>query len=678
MPPPKRIKSSGSVACEEELRLLRKFNLRVRLLRALVFHPSPLNDLQQLLNELCSEQLLTAAHLETLLKEAEAQKGKFCISKEKLELVRESAREFRRIDKATSKKRGTSFVPLLYLKREHNELVDDVTVPVRLVCQFVTDQSKYSATIPELSVWEKGLHEIAAAVSRSVVVAAGKPFYVPNADPNWCNELVWDIHPRPSECTWQICGDDRSYELGAAMAVISAVYDTPLPMTWLATGLVDDQTGEILPLEGNGRTEIIRSKCKTIASEFPRVDQIFVAPEDEEAAREALPANCNAAIVKVLHLEDVARHVLGNSALNFKGRTRETLQRRVRKAITFLATAGMGSRENFDKSLQSELFRETVVNRICTELLLIPLCLAPLATWYVYSDSDQLGVAHFFYGHRLDQMRLFKAREIIAFGVWLVLAVFQFLYLYAYLWKSPMLVELRLRLAYTKKGPSWSTWLNGIRIVPVYVASFGLLHLFLAPPRVDDDMALSKRLAIWVGASFLAWVLALFAFATPEYHEHPLSIVFGKDRWSNFRMELVVSSLRVGLITYFPLFVPRFHFVCVMLIIGTAFSGRLAFIGLAKDQSPSLYTYLRWRRILWGVILIFGLLDASHSISRFSDGFDQWVDEAEVTLQDSKFQTSIFESCVAVISMAAPYWLRHYLQHTPSLARFLTSKKRTR
>jgi hypothetical protein len=208
---------------------------------------------------------------------------------------------------------GRVLVPLVVLASEHGLLTEDLVLTRRLTCQ-VDSRKELSLATASVASWESNLRRVCRTVAP--VVASIAPRATADWDVGHVGFDLWSTGTMRPE-GHSISSRDRSYELGAAVALISACFSKALSPGLAAMGLVEDD-GDIKPLP----PDVLIAKCRGLAADFPPLESVLVPPEQANLARDHLPP-----LVEVMTVQNIDElpDALGVEAASFKGRCRQSI-----------------------------------------------------------------------------------------------------------------------------------------------------------------------------------------------------------------------------------------------------------------------------------------------------------------------------------------------------------------
>lgn len=174
------------------------------------------------------------------------------------------------------------------------------------------------------SLWQEGLLRI-VAVAESAVSARQ-----PNASPDWSDRRVqFDVND--GRLGGELNRSDRSYELAALVALISAAYGRVLPAGTAAIGLVSERErgfrGALSREVDSVGFEQLCAKITGLVHSLPILSEVIVPRSDEDVARRLL-ARTRVDVIGVDTVEDVLSIAAGDKG-SFRGGVRKTLLQRV-------------------------------------------------------------------------------------------------------------------------------------------------------------------------------------------------------------------------------------------------------------------------------------------------------------------------------------------------------------
>lgn len=191
--------------------------------------------------------------------------------------------------------------------------------PVPLTSTHTTRWSDPKATLPKLVPF---VGKLIREIRRDAVA-------------NWTEcHVRFDLRHRA-----ELVAEDRSHELAATLALISASFDIELPPGTAAIGMVDLVDGGKVLSVGRPMTWI---KVDGLVHSLPILSTVFVCAEDAEFVRGILPEGSPVRVVEVATIRELLK-VLQVDPRAFRGRVRPSL----------LSFVSRGMRTSFDLAILS-------------------------------------------------------------------------------------------------------------------------------------------------------------------------------------------------------------------------------------------------------------------------------------------------------------------------------------
>jgi len=197
----------------------------------------------------------------------------------------------------------------------------EVAIPILLTCVFESSGTPSSGTW-RTAVWDNGLKRVTKIVDKDLASI------LEGVEPRWA-EGNYQFDLDADRIGGGVCEEDRSYELAAVVAALSATFGTALPPGTAALGLISD---EIEPSTRSSRVEslsrdIFELKLRGLVWSLPILHTVFVPKRDEGYAA-ALLGKLAVKVVGVRSVLDIY-DALRPEATAFRGRRREPFWMRV-------------------------------------------------------------------------------------------------------------------------------------------------------------------------------------------------------------------------------------------------------------------------------------------------------------------------------------------------------------
>lgn len=322
--------------------LMRRLGARVQLLQLAARSDEPM-EVEALLKELARDSMLTPRAIQELIDDPVLTPTPSC--RAVLETWRGGS--FPSQPPAV----GQVWLPFVYLAKELEPIWGcDVTVPSLLNCSVVRDVT-IRMTSGRTEPWGANLKRVTDTISSLVCEMT------PQAAPDWAVDAIrYDLLQGTSHTA--VYSGDRSFELGAAIALLSSAFDLPLPPGTAAVGVigrplreatqssVGDEVASLTGVFGFDPS-IAREKYMGLETELPFLSTVYVAPENLNQAIQILPDG-----VDVIAVDDV-RHLpalLGINPATFRGRRRRRVAVRIAEFVAALPTLGLEPLNEFVSS----------------------------------------------------------------------------------------------------------------------------------------------------------------------------------------------------------------------------------------------------------------------------------------------------------------------------------------
>ena len=217
----------------------------------------------------------------------------------------------------------------------------------RLSCS-VTADADLTLTDSSTYLYRERLAELTSIVEPVVAEFVGS-----RADAQWTKDHVQfnlsSVMGKPLEGLEK---RDRSFDLAATFALVSAAFRAPLRGT-VALAYVDEQ-GDCKALGCDGAIE---AKCAGIRHALPSANRVLVAPADGDIARSALPPWI--AVDEVRSVRELLDTVLRVEAASFCGRINEPFSSKFFRVFVLVLTLGVGRSSGFDACEEASSLPET-------------------------------------------------------------------------------------------------------------------------------------------------------------------------------------------------------------------------------------------------------------------------------------------------------------------------------
>lgn len=241
-----------------------------------------------------------------------------------------------------------------------------IAIAQHMTC-IVTKGDAVNLTTPHTREWSKPGASLSALVSLLGTVVRG---VCRDADPQWTAQHVQYHLTRDVTLVAQ----DRSHELAAALALVSAAFDLELPAGSAAIGMVEvgDGSGTVRTV-GRDMTWI---KVDGLVHSLPILSSIFVCADDAEFVRSVLPERSRVHVISVGSVRDLPK-LLQVDPQSFRGLRRNTLWKRFRaKARTYFSLGVPRRDEIRDRLYDDRHGVRELVGVLAGELVAVPAFLA--------------------------------------------------------------------------------------------------------------------------------------------------------------------------------------------------------------------------------------------------------------------------------------------------------------
>lgn len=193
----------------------------------------------------------------------------------------------------------------------------------RIACRISSRPVLRQNMVPKyLMLWEDHIGRLVEAVQEFVATKC------PSADPRWAiGNVQFELYTPEGEIdiASNLSSKDRSFELGAAVALLSAAFGKPVEFGAVATGYVNRIRGSVL-VDSVGVSGGLREKVVLIRS-IPILSRVFLAEDDEIHASEALGEGL--VLKRIACLENILDSLQIVPESEFLGLRRCTLRERI-------------------------------------------------------------------------------------------------------------------------------------------------------------------------------------------------------------------------------------------------------------------------------------------------------------------------------------------------------------